>query len=203
MNRLLLLAILGLMVNGISVAILGGHGLEHSHEHSVDDHEQQHPLGHHHAEDHNLRSAYLHVLADALTSVLAIAALLTGRLFGQGWMDPVMGIVGAVLVANWSRGLLRQTTHVLLDRQCAPEVNERVRNAIEAGTEDRVTDLHVWSIGPGIHAAEIAVVSDQPREPSDYKRLLPPDLGLVHVTVEIHRCPGPGSSVHPVATARA
>lgn len=186
-------AILGLVVNGVSVVILGGHGHEHSQESRAGAHE------HHHAEDHNLRSAYLHVLADALTSLLAIVALLAGKLLGQAWLDPMMGIVGAVLVASWSRGLLRQTTHVLLDRQCSSEVEGRVRNAIEARAADRVTDLHVWSIGPGIFAAEIAVVSDEPQEPGYYKKLLPADLGLVHVTVEVHRCPESGSEV----TARA
>lgn len=177
-------AVLGLVVNGISVAILGGHGLGHSHEDESHDHE------HGHGDDHNLRSAYLHVLADALTSLLAIVALLAGKLLGQSWLDPAMGIVGALLVANWSRGLLRQTTHVLLDRQCAPEVNARLQGAIEAGTEDRVTDLHMWCIGPGIYAAEVAVVSEDPREPDHYKGLIPPNLGLVHVTVEVHRRSG-------------
>jgi cation diffusion facilitator family transporter len=176
-------AVLGLVVNGLSVVILGGHGHEHSHGDDAHDHV--------HAEDHNLRSAYLHVLADALTSVLAIVALLAGKLFGQAWLDPLMGIVGALLIASWSRGLLRQTSRVLLDRQCSPEVGGRAREAIEAQTGDRVTDLHIWCIGPGIYAAEIAVVSDEPREPDAYKRLLPPDLGLVHVTVEVHRGPGP------------
>jgi len=193
-------AILGLVVNGISVVILGGHGQEHSDDLSKEAH-NHHAHEHHQAEDHNLRSAYLHVLADALTSLLAIVALLAGKLFGQAWMDPVMGIAGAMLVANWSRGLLRQTTHVLLDRRCSSEVDGRVRDAIQVDTEDRVTDIHVWSIGPGILAAEIALVSAEPREPGHYKGLLPADLGIVHVTVEVHRCPKSGSTITATASA--
>jgi cation diffusion facilitator family transporter len=177
----IVVAVLGLVVNGICVVILGGHGHDPHKEHSAAEH------GHHDHEDHNLRSAYLHVLADALTSFLAIFALLAGKVFGKVWLDPIMGIVGALLVANWSRGLIRQTGRVLLDRQGPAQIDAAVRSAIEADSADRVSDLHVWSIGPGIYAAEIALVSETPRQPDDYKALLPDHLGLVHVTVEVHR----------------
>jgi len=169
-NSAILVATLGLIVNGACLAILGGHG--HSHEHK----------------DHNLRSAYLHVLADALTSVLAIFALLGGKYLGQSWMDPFMGLVGATLVVRWSWGLLRSSARVLLDMQAPEEVGEAIRRAIESEGDNRIADLHVWSVGPGIYAAEIAIVSSRPLDPDGYYNILPGDLGLVHVTVETHLC---------------
>ena len=169
-NKAILVAALGLIVNGASLAILGGHG--HSHEHK----------------DHNLRSAYIHVLADALTSVLAIIALLAGKYLGQQWLDPFMGLVGATLVVRWSWGLLRSSTRVLLDMQAPEEVGEAIRRAIESEGDNRIADLHVWSVGPGIYAAEIAIVSSRPLDPDRYYDILPGDLGLVHVTVETHLC---------------
>ena len=145
------------------------------------------PTGHDH-HDHNFRSAYIHVLADALTSVLAIFALLFGKYMGQQWMDPVMGLVGATLVIRWSWGLLGSSARVLLDLQASDEVLGAIRTSIESEGDNRVSDLHVWSVGPGIHAAEIAIVSSRPLDPDDYYKLLPQELGLVHVTVETHRC---------------
>jgi cation diffusion facilitator family transporter len=188
-NSAILVAVVGLAVNGASVFILGDHGHSHGHEH---DHGEHHDHGHDHAHgnhhdhhhDHNLRSAYLHVLADALTSVLAIAALLAGKYLGWKWMDPAMGIVGALLVARWSLGLIRQTSAVLLDQQ-NDEAAEQIREALEADGGTRVSDLHVWSIGPGLHAAEMVLTSDVPAAPDDYKTLLPSHLGLVHVTIEV------------------
>jgi cation diffusion facilitator family transporter len=169
-NQAILVAVLGLIVNGGCLAILGGHG--HSHEHK----------------DHNLRSAYLHVLADALTSVLAIFALLAGKYLGQRWLDPFMGLVGATLVVRWSWGLLRSSARVLLDMQAPEEVGEAIRRAIESEGDNRIADLHVWSVGPGIYAAEIAIVSSRPLDPDSYYNILPGKLGLVHVTVETHLC---------------
>lgn len=169
-NQAILVAVLGLIVNGGCLAILGGHG--HSHEHK----------------DHNLRSAYLHVLADALTSVLAIFALLAGKYLGQRWLDPFMGLVGATLVVRWSWGLLRSSARVLLDMQAPEEVGEAIRRAIELEGDNRIADLHVWSVGPGIYAAEIAIVSSRPLDPDSYYNILPGKLGLVHVTVETHLC---------------
>ena len=169
-NSAILVAALGLIVNGACLAILGGHG--HSHEHK----------------DHNLRSAYIHVLADALTSVFAIIALLAGKNLGQPWLDPFMGLVGATLVMRWSWGLLRSSARVLLDMQAPGEVGEAIRRAIESEGDNRIADLHVWSVGPGIYAAEIAIVSSRPLDPDRYYNILPGDLGLVHVTVETHLC---------------
>ncbi|MBI3288326.1 MAG: cation transporter, partial [Elusimicrobia bacterium] len=138
--------------------------------------------------DHNLWSAYVHVLADALTSVLAIVALFAGKRFGMTWMDPAMGVLGAALVIRWAWQLLRASSRVLLDMQAPEPVRLAIRSAIEAAGDDRVIDLHVWSVGPGIFSAEIAVVSAEPRKAEAYRKLLPPGLGLVHVTVETRHC---------------
>ena len=183
-DQAIIVAVLGLVVNGASLFILGrqhddgasslGHGHSHGHGHGHD--------------DHNLRAATLHVLADALTSLFAIFALLAGKYFGWNWLDPVMGIVGAVLVARWSWGLLRDTSHVLLDRQAPTRICDSIKTAIEAGNDDRVADLHVWSIGPNIYVAAMTLVADDPQEPDHYKSLLPEGLGLVHATVEVQHC---------------
>lgn len=171
-DQALVVAVLGLLVNGASVLILGGGHHDHDHDH-------------HHHDDHNLRSAYLHVLADALTSLLAIAALMAAKFFDQTWLDPLMGVVGAVLVARWSMGLLRQSGRVLLDRQAPPLVLEAIRSALEELPETSVVDLHVWSIGTGRRAAIIALETTNPLGLESYREALPRDLDLVHVTIEI------------------
>ena len=124
----------------------------------------------------------------SLTSLLAISALLMAKYFGAVWMDPAMGIVGAVLVARWSWGLLRNTSLCCWTSRLPKRIRNGVREAIEAHDGDRVADLHVWSIGPDIYAADIAVVSDQPQQPDHYRRLIPHDLQVVHATIEVHRC---------------
>ena len=179
-NQAIVVAVLGLIVNGASMLVLGGH-----HDHDHDHHDDQHHHDHGHT-DHNLRAAYLHVLADALTSVLAIFALLMGKYLGLNWMDPVMGIVGAILVARWSLGLMRDTSSILLDHQAPAVMLEQTRAAIENVDENRIADLHIWSIGPGIYSATLTVVSDSPRPPEYYKGLIPKDLGIVHTIVEVH-----------------
>jgi len=177
-DQALIVAGLGLFVNGVSAWVLASTPHEHDHAH-----------GHnHHGYDHNLRGAYLHVLADAVTSLLAIVALLAGKYMGASWLDPAMGIVGAILVTRWSYGLIRETSRVLLDIQAEEDHLVRLRESIEADSTDRVTDLHIWSIGHGIFAAEIAVVSDNPLTPDHYKSLIPSNLGIVHVTFELHKC---------------
>lgn len=191
-NQAVLVAVIGLVVNGASVFILGVH--DHGHDHSHDDgshhhhHEHDHGHDHGHGHDHNLRSAYLHVLADALTSLLAIFALLAAKYYGFVWMDPLVGIAGAILVTKWSVGLLRSTSHVLLDTQGPDHVSSQIRQHIEERGDSRVTDLHVWTIAPGQYAAIISVVSHEPETPEFYKENLPTNLGLAHVTVEIHTC---------------
>ncbi len=187
-DQAIAVAVVGLLVNGVSVAILGlhDHGDSGAHDHGHEGHGHE---GHGHDDhDHNLRAAYLHVLADALTSLTAIGALLAGRYFGLNWMDPAMGLVGTILVGSWSWGLLRQTSRVLLDHQEPEEVRQRVRTALEDAGDDRVVDLHVWAIGPGIRAACIALVTHEPRSPESYKALLPKELQLKRVTLEVHQC---------------
>jgi cation diffusion facilitator family transporter len=181
-NQAILVAVVGLLVNGLSMLILG-------HDYDHDDHDHDHDHDHDErsgAHDHNLVSAYLHVLADALTSLLAIVALLAAKYFGFNWMDPLMGIVGAVLVARWSLGLLRDTSAVLLDKNAPLELCAVVRDSVEAVDGNRVVDLHVWCIGLNLYAALLTVVTPNPRPPQYYKALLPDHVGIVHVTVEVH-----------------
>ena len=194
-NQAIVVAVLGLVVNGVSVFILGADGHSHGHDHHHDhghshDHHHSHSghSHHHHEHDHNLKSAYLHVMADALTSVLAIVALLCAKYFGWVWMDPIMGLVGAALVAKWSYGLMGTTAAVLLDRQAPEALQDTIRNAIEEDGDSLVTDLHVWCIGPGIHAAEVTLVAHNPPSPNEYKSRIPKSDDLVHVSVEIHLC---------------
>ncbi len=142
----------------------------------------------HHHHDHNLRGAYLHVLADALTSVLAIGALTAGKYFGWTWMDSMTGLIGSVVIARWSWGLLRDTSRVLLDAEAGEERHESIRKAIEADADNRMADLHLWRVGPQHLAAIISVVTQHPREPAHYKQLLASHRDLAHVTVEVHRC---------------
>jgi len=182
-NQAIIVAVVGLAVNAASALILGHGGDSEGHDDHYHDHSHQHNHGH----DHNLRAAYLHVIADALTSLLAIFALLAGKYFGLNWLDPLMGIVGALLIAKWSIGLVRDTAHVLLDHQAPEDVRQKITAAIEGADFAEVSDLHVWSIGPGIHAAAISIVSDTPKPPDFYKELLPTGMGLEHVTIEVHQ----------------
>jgi len=167
------IAILGLAVNLVSAWLLRGEHDGHvGHE------------GGRHLHDHNLRAAYMHVVADSFTSVLAILALLTGRFFGAVWMDPLMGIVGAVVIAHWSLGLLRSSGRVLLDAAPDPQTVLEVRSRLESGT-DRVSDLHLWSVGPGHLALVATVVTDNPLPPERYKARLHGLETLSHVTIEV------------------
>ena len=184
-NQAIFVAIIGLMVNGLSMLILGHKDdSHHGHDHGHDFHGNDHDHPHH---DHNLRSAYLHVLADALTSFLAIFALLAAKYVGLVWMDPLMGIVGAILVSRWSIGLLVGTSHVLLDRQAPVDVQQKVVDGIEKNGDNRVVDLHLWTVGPDIYAAIVSVATEIPKPPEYYKQLIPSDFKLVHVTVEVNR----------------
>lgn len=165
----LVVAVIGLLVNLASAALLG-HG--HSHD---DDH------GHDHAHDHNLRSAYLHVLADALTSVLAIAALAAGWWFGIGWLDAAVGVVGALVILHWSRGLVIETAGVLLDRVPDQHLCDELRAKIEGPGDVTVHDWHLWAVGPGRYAA---IVSATGATPSEVRRRLGDDKRIAHLTVE-------------------
>jgi cation diffusion facilitator family transporter len=179
-------AAVGLLVNIASAWLLGhGHGRHHDDE--VPDVDTDHVHDHVHR-DHNLRSAYLHVLADAATSVFAIAALLIGRFYGLVWLDPVMGIAGAILIGHWSIGLMRDSGAILIDAVPDAKLASRIRTRLEVDG-DRVADLHLWRLGPGHAAVVVTLVSDRPREPDHYKRRLRGLSSLSHVTVEVQRCP--------------
>jgi cation diffusion facilitator family transporter len=153
------------------------------------DHAHGEEEDHRHHHDHNHRAAYLHVLADAVTSVLAIGGLLAARLFDWLWIDPVVGIIGSGVIAVWAWGLLRSSGAVLLDLAPAPKIADRVRERLEVGG-DRLADLHLWRLGPGHMAVVAAVVTDRPQRPDAYKARLQGLTGISHVTVEVHRCPG-------------
>lgn len=205
-NQAIFVAVLGLIVNGASVLILGHHHHPeqvqdlpaqfeaHAHYH---DHADEHGHGHHH-HDHNLVAAYLHVLADALTSLLAIFALLGAKYFGFVWADPLMGIVGAVLVGKWSLGLLHSTSTVLLDREGPDDIRKTIKERIEAEDDNRIVDLHVWAVGPNIYSVILSVVTHHPKPVDHYKRLLPPGMGVMHIAVEVHLCSEEGL---PIPTA--
>jgi cation diffusion facilitator family transporter len=185
------LAGLGLAVNLVSAWLLReGHG-GHHHHHRADELGSHHHHHHHHAtDDLNLRAAYVHVLADAAVSVLALAGLSAGYALGWVWMDPAMGIVGALVIANWSWGLLRSAGAVLLDMRPEGGLAHEVRRRLEGGG-DRISDLHIWRVGPGHHAAVVALVADEPEPPQAYKARLAGIAGLSHLTVEVLRCPAP------------
>jgi cation diffusion facilitator family transporter len=191
--------VLGLLVNLASAWILHDTGHDHDHDHEQHHHDHaDHGHGHTHAhQDHNLRSAYFHVLTDALTSVLAIVALLSGRFYGWWWMDPLMGIVGGIVIARWSWGLLRGAGAVLLATVPDSGLAERILRALEQ-EDDRVTDLHVWRIGPGHLAVIASVVSDQPRAPNHYKARLAEWPQLSHITVEVQPCLHPPRPSDPM-----
>lgn len=176
-----IIAVIGLGVN-IASALLLGHGHSHGHDHSHDHHhDDAHDHDHPPEKDNNLRSAYLHVVADALTSVLAIAALLGGRYLGWVWLDPAMGVVGSVVIAMWAWSLLRDTGAVLLDATDAALETE-IRTLVEEPGDAKIIDLHVWRVGPAAHSAIISVVGAT-REAICQR--VKPVHGIEHLTVEI------------------
>ncbi|KQY13126.1 CDF family Co(II)/Ni(II) efflux transporter DmeF [Rhizobium sp. Root482] len=196
-SQAIVVAVVGLAVNLLCAWLLRGdhphhahghhHHDHHGHHHDHHDHHGHSHGAHGHAGDNNLRAAYLHVLADALTSVLAIVALILGSLYGWNWMDPAMGIVGALVISRWSWSLVRDAGGVLLDYVPGDEgLPREIRQAIE-GEGDRITDLHVWQLGPGHHGAILAIRSASPLEPSNYKEKLSHIHELSHVTIEIEK----------------
>jgi len=197
------IAVLGLGVNLLSAWLLrddhdhsdcephehgeNGHAHAHAHRHGGHDHD--------HAEDHrghrhdlNMRAAYVHVMADAAVSVLAIVGLSAGKFLGLAFMDPVMGLVGMAVILNWSFSLLRAAGGVLLDMSGNPSLAGEIRARLEEGA-DRVADLHLWRLGPGHNAMIATIVTDQPAPASAYKERLKPFGGLSHVTIEVEQCP--------------
>lgn len=183
------IAVIGLIVNIVCAVILArAHDHDHGHHHA---HDHGHDHGHHH-HDLNLKSAYLHVVADAATSVLAILALTGGWLYGWSWLDPIMGIVGAALVAIWAKNLLRQTGTVLLDREMDHPIVEEIREVVETGPESgdtKISDLHVWRVGKGKYSCALSVVThDTNLTPVRVRGQLALHDEIVHSTIEIHHC---------------
>ena len=192
----LAVAVLGLVVNLACAWVLADRG--HAHH----DHDHAHAYAHDHAHDPahgsddgrghhdlNLRSAYVHVLTDAFTSVLAIVALAAGLWAGWVWLDPVMGIVGALVIAWWSKGLLADSARVLLDREMDAPLVGQIRKAIESDGDAEIADLHVWRVGRASHAAILTVVAHEPLTPAAYRERLRGIATLMHVSVEVNRCP--------------
>lgn len=182
-NQAIIMALIGLAVNLLSAAILNFHGR----------HPKQDGHGHDHGQEHwrrdlNLRSAYLHVLADAFTSVLAIAALLGAKYFGLVWLDPAAGILGAALILRWAVSLLKETAGILLEREMDSPLVGAIREQMEADGDTRVSDLHLWKVAQDKYACIIALVSAKDRPLSDYKARLEGFGELVHVTIELNPC---------------
>lgn len=173
-NEAIVVASIGLLVNVVSAFLLKD---DHSHAH--------HDHGHHH-HDHNLKAAYLHVLADALTSLLAIMALVLGKFLGWNWLDPIMGIVGAIIITRWSYGLLKQTSPILLDASIEEEYKQAIVVAIEEDADNRISDIHVWKVGANHYAVIIALVTRHPNSTEHYKKLLSQFHKLSHITIEIN-----------------
>jgi cation diffusion facilitator family transporter len=182
----ILVAALGLGVNLVSAWLLRD---THDHDH----HGHGDSYAHHH-HDNNLRAAYVHVLADAATSILAILALVMAMLLQWVWADPAVGIVGSLVIASWAHGLIRDSGAVLLDVSADKTIETVIRDRLET-KGDRVTDLHLWQVGPGHRAAVISIVTDNPLPPATYKRRLRGLRGLSHVTVEVEMCPDPSHAV--------
>lgn len=213
-------AVIGLVVNLTSMWMLsrgGGHAhahaLDHAHGHphghshghpeghGHDDHDHDHDHHHHgdrHGHDHNYAAATMHVLTDALTSVLAIVALVGGLWFGAAWLDPAVALLGAALIIHWGWGVLRSSARALVDAPTDATLAERVRAAIESDGDARLADLHVWQVGPAAWSAVLSVVADRPLPPALYRERLRSLPVLQHVTVEVHRCRG-----EAVAASRA
>lgn len=170
-------AAIGVAFIGLAINVISAFLLKDDHQHSHD-----------HAHDHNLKAAYFHVLADALTSLLAIVALLAGKYFGWHWLDPVMGIVGAVIITRWSYGLVKQTGPILLDGSIDEKYKTAIKGSIEKDSDNRVSDIHIWKISSSHYAAIISLVTDNPRPTAYYKKLLLDYHKLAHITVEVNEC---------------
>jgi cation diffusion facilitator family transporter len=173
-NEAIAIAGFGLFINIISALLLKS---KHNHGHSH---------GHH---DHNLKAAYVHVIADALTSVLAIIALVLGKYYGWAWLDPAMGIVGAMIITRWSYALIKETSPILLDESIETNYSKAIIEIIESDADNRIADLHIWRIAPNHFAAIISLVTHHPQSPEYYKSLLKNFHKLSHITVEVTQCP--------------
>ncbi len=179
-NQALFVAVIGLTVNVVCAIILSRGGHAHSHDH-------HHEESHHH-EDLNLKSAYLHVVADALTSVLAIAALLGAKYFDFVWLDPLMGIVGAGLILHWSSMLLKETGGILLQREMDNPITDEIKQEIESDGDSVISDLHIWKVAQNKYACIVSLVTSKNCSIEDYKKRLAKVHELAHVTIEIYEC---------------
>ncbi|MBF0126361.1 MAG: CDF family Co(II)/Ni(II) efflux transporter DmeF [Magnetococcales bacterium] len=184
----LLVAVAGLVVNLLSAKLLGSAHHHHAHHQDHDDDHEHHHEEHAHHQDHNLEGAYLHVLADALTSIAAIVALTCGISLGWVWMDPAMGVVGSLVIGFWAMGLIRESGKTLLDAEDNLPLQTRVRHCLQAQDDCEIVDLHLWRVGPASHACILSLVAHQPRDAEHYKSLLHDIPGLEHVTVEVNHC---------------
>jgi cation diffusion facilitator family transporter len=185
-DEAILVAVLGLLVNFVSAAMLWS---RHGHDHGDDNGRDHGSHGHAHHVDHNIRAAFMHVVADALTSILAILALAAGRWLGTVWLDPLMGLVGTVVILRWSVGLMRDTGGILLDMEAGGNLAGRIRAEIESREGDRVADLHVWRVGPGHFAAIVAIVTRRATDAAALKTALKARYPLAHLTVEVLASP--------------
>lgn len=204
-DEALLVAIIGLVVNAVSALLLSrnhhyGHGHGHGHHHHGHGHDHDHD--HDHAKkpeagtlDFNMRAAYIHILADALTSVMAIVALSLGKWAGLWFLDPLTGIVGGVVIVWWAISLCRQASGQLLDVVSSPRHEQVVRRQLEAIDDVRVADLHVWELGPGRRSCIVSVVTSTPRDVAYYRQQVLDALPVAHLTIEIHRCGLPHADV--------
>lgn len=180
-------AVIGLVVNFVCALLLKED--HHHHGHGDHGHHQGHHHDHHHDHDLNRRAAYVHVLADALTSITAIAALVAGKFFGWIWLDALMGVVGSAVVAVWAYSLLRDTSGILLDRTPeSSDLPDEIRRAVESDGDSLVTDLHIWQVASGRFAAIVSIVAHDPKPSETYRDLFREHEELVHVTVEIQSC---------------
>jgi cation diffusion facilitator family transporter len=217
-NEALLVAVIGLVVNGVSALLLSKnhhyghdhHGHGHGHGHGHHDHAGHHHDGHDHGDDHaekksttpqagtldfNMRAAYIHILADALTSLMAIVALSLGKWAGLWYLDPLTGIVGGAVIIWWAFSLCRQASGQLLDVVSSPRHEQVVRAKLEAIDDVRVADLHVWELGPGRRSCIVSVVTATPREVDYYREIVLAALPIAHLTIEIHQCGLPHADV--------
>jgi len=176
-NEAIMVACIGLFINIISAYLLkDDHSHHHEHEH------------HHESHDHNLNAAYAHVLADAMTSVLAITALVAGKFLGWNWLDPIMGIVGAIIITRWSYSLIKQTSPLLLDASIADNYKRSIVKAIEDDADNEIADIHIWKVGANDYAAIISLVTHTPNTTEHYKALLEQFDQISHLTIEVNQC---------------
>jgi cation diffusion facilitator family transporter len=181
-------AVVGLIVNLASIKLLG-HDEHDEHDEHDDDHEDDHgDHAHTHHHDHNHRAAYMHIVADAFTSVLAILALVAGRYAGWSFFDPLMGIVGGIVVLRWGIGLCKSSGRQLVDASSSAEREGRIRTALEAIDDVRVGDLHLWEMGPGRRGCVVSLTTSTPRDAAFYRSCVQRTLAVAHLTVEVHEC---------------